>query len=281
MKKNCIFILFIVLCLLCTSCNKTKNLNNNSTKEDIREEIEYSGINGTADTIEGKTVIISIYANDTVTNWNNDSDNTKINDTLNNLKIATDYLVKQVNSYNKEALFIYDWNKFDDIKYIANFNVDIVNNYKDNYDTQREWIVNNIDIGNIKKKYAADNLVFMYFFNTNDTNTSITSTYNRLDIDIIDVFPVNSNYTIPPATYAHELLHTFGAPDLYYANEIINQEYVDYLIEIDSNDIMAKVYYGDEITNEFSNLDAYYVGLIDESSDVTKWNLGLSEHVLK
>ena len=281
MKKNCIFILFIVLCLLCTSCNKTKNLNNNSTKEDINEEIEYSGINGTADTIMGKTVIISIYANDTVTNWNNDSDNTKINDTLNNLKIATDYLVKQVNSYNKEALFIYDWNKFDDIKYIANFNVDIVNNYKDNYDTQREWIVNNIDIVNIKKKYDADNLVFMYFFNTDDTNTSITSTYNRLDIDIIDVFPVNSNYTIPPATYAHELLHTFGAPDLYYANEIINQEYVDYLIEIDSNDIMAKVNYGDEIINEFSNLDAYYVGLIDESSDVTKWNLGLSEHVLK
>ena len=281
MKKNCIFILFIVLCLLCTSCNKTKNLNNNSTKKDIHEEIEYSGINGTADTIMGKTVIISIYANDTVTNWNTDSDNTKINDTLNNLKIATDYLVKQVNSYNKEALFIYDWNNFDDIKYIANFDVDIVNNYKDNYDTQREWIVNNIDIGNIKKKYAADNLVFMYFFNTDDTNTSITSTYNRLDIDIIDVFPVNSNYTIPPATYAHELLHTFGAPDLYYANEIINQEYVDYLIEIDSNDIMAKVNYGDEIINEFSNLDAYYVGLIDESSDVTKWNLGLSEHVLK
>ena len=281
MKKNSIFILFIVLCLLCTSCNKTKNLNNNSTKEDIHEEIEYSGINGTADTIEGKTVIISIYANDTVTKWNNDTDNTKINDTLNNLKIATDYLVKQVNSYNKEALFIYDWNKFDDIKYIANFDVDIVNNYKDNYDTQREWIVNNIDIGNIKKKYAADNLVFMYFFNTDDTNTSITSTYNRLDIDIIDVFPVNSNYTIPPATYAHELLHTFGAPDLYYANEIINQEYVDYLIEIDSNDIMAKVNYGDEIINEFSKLDAYYVGLIDESSDVTKWNLGLSEHILK
>ena len=281
MKKNRIFILFIVLCLLCTSCNKTKNLNNNSTKEDIPEEIEYSGINGTADTIMGKTVIISIYANDTVTKWNNDTDNTKINDTLNNLKIATDYLVKQVNSYNKEALFIYDWNKFDDIKYIANFDTDIVNNYKDNYDTQREWIVNNIDIGNIKKKYAADNLVFMYFFNTDDTNTSITSTYNRLDIDIIDVFPVNSNYTIPPATYAHELLHTFGAPDLYYANEIINQEYVDYLIEIDSNDIMAKVNYGDEIINEFSNLDAYYVGLIDESSDVTKWNLGLSEHILK
>ena len=52
-------------------------------------------------------------------------------------------------------------------------------------------------------------------------------------------------------------------------------------IEIDSSDIMAKVYYGDEITNEFSKLDAYYVGLIDESSDVTKWNLGLSEHILK
>ena len=160
---------------------------------------------------------------------------------------------------------------------MATFKDNIVDNYNIKYDTQQEWIIENVDIVKIKEKYEADNIIFVYFFNTNNTNKAISSTYNR-EIDIVNIFPENDRYVVPPATYAHELLHTFGAPDLYFENAIINQEYVDYYMEINSSDIMASVYYGEEITNTFSDLDAYYVGLIDSHPDIEKWNLGISEH---
>ena len=285
MKKIKALFLLIIICFTCVGCSKKEvsNIINEEHYSEIDDKQEstklYSGPNGTADTIEGKTVIVSIYANDEVVTWNSEleSDILKIDNTLNNLKIATDYLVNQVAKYNKTAEFIYDWHKYSDLKYETTFTDNIVDKYDSEYDTQKEWIVDNIDIVKIKKKYEADNIVFVYFFNTNDTNTAITSTYNR-EIDIVNVFPENNKYIAPPATYAHELLHTFGAPDLYFENAVINQEYVDYYMGTNSSDIMASVYYGDEITNTFSDLDAYYVGLIDSHPDIEKWNLGISEH---
>lgn len=285
MKKIKALFLLIIICFTCVGCSKKEvsNIINEEHYSEIDDKQEstklYSGPNGTADTIEGKTVIVSIYANDEVVTWNSEleSDILKIDNTLNNLKIATDYLVNQVAKYNKTAEFIYDWHKYSDLKYETTFTDNIVDKYDSEYDTQKEWIVDNIDIVKIKKKYEADNIVFVYFFNTNDTNTAITSTYNR-EIDIVNVFPENNKYIAPPATYAHELLHAFGAPDLYFENAVINQEYVDYYMETNPSDIMASVYYGDEITNTFSDLDAYYVGLIDSHPDIEKWNLGISEH---
>ena len=286
MKNIKILTLLICIGLLCGGCNKINisNKNKNDIQNDKIEEeqttILYSGPNGTADTIDGKSVIISIYANDEVVTWNHDleDDKLKIDDTFNNLKIATEYLTQEVAKYNKTAEFIYDWHKFSDLRYEATFNDNIVDNYNDKYITQKEWIIDNIDILKLKKKYEADNIIFVYFFNTNNTNTAITSTYN-LDIDIVNVFPENNKYIIPPATYAHELLHTFGAPDLYFENITINQDYVDYLLEIDSDDIMFKVTDTSVIIDVFSDLDAYYVGLIDSHPDVEKWNLGISEHL--
>ena len=274
----------IIICLLfCISCNNTKNLNN---KEEFNKGNESPSItldekrNGTADKIEGTTVIISIYANDELVTWNDNLENdiSKIDDTINNLRIATDYLTKAVAKYEKSAKFIYDWHENSDLRYEMTFKDNIVDNYNYKYDVQREWIIDNIDIDKIKKKYAADNIVFVYFFNTDNTNSAITSTYN-LDIDIVNVFPENSRYVVPPATYAHELLHTFGAPDLYYANATINQEYVDYLSETNSKDIMFMVTDTSTIIDVFSDLDAYYVGLIDSHPDVDKWGLGISEHI--
>ena len=282
MKSIKKIIVFIFIFFFCCSCNE-KEVSNND-KEDLHSEVGdkqklYSGPNGTADTIDGKTIIISIYANDEKVVWNYDLENdiNKINDTLNNLRIATDYLTKEVTKYSKTAEFIYDWNIFSDLKYEATFNDNIVDNYNYKYLTQKEWIIDNIDILKLKKKYDADNIIFVYFFNTDNTNSAITSTYN-LDIDIVNVFPENNKYTIPPATYAHELLHTFGAPDLYFENSTINQEYVDYLLETDSDDIMFKVTDTSVIIDDFSDLDAYYVGLIDSHPDVEKWGLGVSEH---
>lgn len=297
-KKMLLYFLIIFELFIITGCQKKiindENVSNDTLENEgnidngridndkkVDETDLYIGLHGTADTIDGTTVIISIYADDEVVNWNFDleSDIFKINDTLNNLNKATNYLTSEVSKYNKISEFIYDWHEFGDLKYEATFKDNIVDNYKEKYYTQKQWIIDNIDIIKIKKKYKADNIVFVYFFNTDNTNLAITSTYNR-EIDIVNIFPENSRYIIPPATYAHELLHVFGVPDLYFENSIINQNYVDYLQENGSNDIMFRVTDTEEIIDKFSDLDAYYAGLIDNHPDVEKWNLGISEHLI-
>ena len=69
----------------------------------------------------------------------------------------------------------------------------------------------------------------------------------------------------PPAVFAHEMLHCFGAYDLYETDSgsPITQKYVDHLMSNHPNDLMNHCFFSDYdlITNVFSNVDAYYVGL--------------------
>ena len=89
-----------------------------------------------------------------------------------------------------------------------------------------------------------------------------------------------------PACFAHEILHTFGAPDLYYAGmSNITQEYIDQIKDSGLNDIMRITsdpntyqYVYDDITNEITDITAYYVGLTDHSDTVTEWGFAPSEH---
>ena len=96
--------------------------------------------------------------------------------------------------------------------------------------------------------------------------------------EFMNIFVKFDNVETPPSTIAHEMLHCFGAPDLYYANELIPQEFVDYCASSGTRDIMYTVALGDEITDWFTGLDAYYVGLNPYSMQVDEWNLGPSQH---
>ena len=86
------------------------------------------------------------------------------------------------------------------------------------------------------------------------------------------------------------MLHTFGAIDLYmadysYDDYNITQDFVDYIENSDGNDIMYTTYdaytnepHYDEITNELTDIDAYYVGWLDDSELADQWGLVDSEH---
>ena len=123
-----------------------------SNIDNQEENKMFGSINGTADTIDGKTIIVSIYADDYGTKWDFNKDKERIEDTFDNLKIATKYLKEQVKKYGKNATFIYDWENNSDLKYVVQFTDDIVA-LNGIYDLQREWIVNNIDIDKLINKY--------------------------------------------------------------------------------------------------------------------------------
>jgi hypothetical protein len=302
MKKKIGLYLFLFLILfIVTGCQK-KEINNNKEipkivleDEDDTEEYKidddyevdetdlYGGKYGTADTIMGRTLVVSIYTDDATTSWNplNKIDQYNMDDSLNNLKIATDWLEEQVSKYNKNAKFIYDWRKYPDLKYNAKFS-DISfkeDNYGDYY-KQNLWIINNIDILSLKKKYQYDNIIFMFLVNMQALEDMYprSNAYNsNWNLDIINLFVQNNYYYTTSAVYAHEILHLFGVPDLYRVNSKINQKYVDYVKE-NTHDIMNWTSETLEVTSTFSELDAYYAGLTNECDDVKKWGLGISDH---
>lgn len=84
-----------------------------------------------------------------------------------------------------------------------------------------------------------------------------------------------------PAVYAHEILHLFGAPDLYDGSNdlFVSEELVDYVAETWPDEIMYDTYAPDgsleygSITKEIGPLTAYRLGLCDSFPGMDRFPL--------
>lgn len=251
---------------------------------------------GSAGEIAGTTLILSIFADDSSTAWNESdtADMAVMQDSLQYLSIATEWLTAQCSAWGAEPEFIYDWSQDAALFYRAAFEGDMTD--EDGYEDAVAYIEASVSSEELLEQYGADNILYIFYYNTSSSNRipSWSYVYEADDpgtyYEVCNIFIGSSEGTEPPAVYAHEILHAFGAPDLYAAEEDggncgITQEYVEYCASTDSNDIMYTVrdistgqYVYDKITNEFTALDAYYVGLADSCPQVEEWGLGESEY---
>ncbi len=261
-----------------------------SSEEPVTENYQspYNGELGSAGSLKGRTMIVSIYADDALTSWDSDSDEDSMMklDTLDNLRISTEFLTQQAERYGSSTEFIWNWELNPDLCFTARFEESLVTEYGDMYHVQENWINENVDTEALKNRYRADNVIYLFFFNT-DFSNQVNPWYLGYScspdyyIEFCNIYVrFDDCFVSKPSTYAHEMMHCFGAHDLYYANEFIPSSYVDHCESTFSNDIMYTVVDSKEITNDFSELDAYYVGLIDECADVRQWNLAPSEHII-
>ncbi|MBR4177880.1 MAG: hypothetical protein IKR57_00860 [Bacilli bacterium] len=275
--------IFIVCFVLYFAYLRYSNYEENKNEEKV---YIYDGKLGSAGEIDKTTIIVSIFASDKNNIWTyNDEENSTIYDTLDDLEIATDYLTKQVKKYKKNAKFIFDWANNSDLRYDTSFDEVLVRSDGSMYDVQKQYIENNINSEELKKKYKADNIIYMFFFNTDYSNQSNSwtlgySNSKKYDKEYTNVFiKYDDKFIMAPSSYAHEIMHCFGAHDLYYANSYIPIEYVNYCKEVNCKDIMYRVTADKEIHFDFTELDAYYLGLIDYVPKiVNEYNLALTEH---
>lgn len=74
---------------------------------------------GSAVTLDGKVLLVTISTNDAQTSWDYDTntDSNLIYKTLDDLEIATDYLSEQASHYGRDLSFIYDWRTYQDLFY--------------------------------------------------------------------------------------------------------------------------------------------------------------------
>lgn len=285
MKKTTKLFIILLLLLTLVGCKKKRKDDEVEIKDpSIEYKSTYDGSFGNAGPLNGNTIVISIFANDATTNWTNEkTDKKSVSTILDKLSSATSYLRESAAKYGRKATFVYNWETYPDLKYAAKFVENLATSSGTNYNIQKKWIETYINTKALKNKYQADNIIYLYFINTEFKNevkpwTITHNNCNNCKLEYSNIYYRFNGIACPTATIAHEMLHQYGAPDFYVANDYINQRYVDYLSSNDSKDIMFYINKGTNIESKFTDLDAYYVGIGSRPSEADNWNLSVSEY---
>ncbi|MBP5749153.1 MAG: hypothetical protein J6X24_00005, partial [Firmicutes bacterium] len=152
----------------------------------------------------------------------------------------------------------------------------------------------------LKERYDADQVVYLFIVNSGYDNEK-RSHANSFDpdkiagkpslTDLIEYVKIDLRYSregekwdAQSSTYAHEILHLFGVPDLYEAGPLITQEYADHMNAVMRTAQHPDIMYGGVAgwsvwAHAFSDVDAYYAGLTDHCDDVGNYGLGKSQHM--
>ena len=241
---------------------------------------------GSCNYISGTTVIVTIFVDDPYHQWkwfDRSEDATSYFRVHSRLETAANWLESQVARYGGRANIVWDWH---DRPYLYNWYTS-KNNMRSSqytYSELRSYITENIPLDKIKEYYGADNVLFLALYNQ-DINEKSRGVSYPLDFweyagtneayEILWIMVEDSGLTVSAAGLAHEIMHCFGAVDLYEGSDFTTDAYLRHLRAINSNDIMYSIDYRDpdHIGESFSDLDAYYMGLRSYSADREQYNL--------
>ncbi len=262
---------------------------------DNSEEIAGSGITlyGSSGKLEGTIAVVTILVDDATGTWNlsEDADFKVYSAIYNNLKISCGWIENACAEYGRNVKLIWDWVAHEELIYSTSLNMSVGDNYNSAYVDMQDFINTYIDSDGIKSTLGANGIIYVACVNSPSSNTIASNTFSwknnsPLEYEVCFMLMNYKGQVKAPAPFAHEMLHTFGAPDLYYAGKRgITQEYVDYAKSAKTNDIMRVTwdlntggYVYDSIKNEITEITAYYLGLTDYSKTVQEWGLGQSDY---
>ncbi len=247
---------------------------------------------GSAGGAEGRTLVISIFADDPDYAWTASAeDMARMAECCEYLRIAADYTADVAAAYGKRADIVADFETHPDLCYRAAFPASIVSD--DGADAAVwQFIDAEIDVPYLLSHYDAPHCVFFLFLNTDAASTPITCTrtwYESMPYpyEIVYLYRMDSGVVNCPAVYAHELFHAFGAPDYYMPDPefAIGEDFVAYAAQAMPYDIMnycsdpaTDTYLYDAIHNPTGDLTAYYIGLTDQCGLAGEWGLAPSQH---
>lgn len=259
----------------------------------------YLSDKGTAQKLDGKTVAVSIFVSEYDNVWT-DADKEKKEQQLGYLKMATEWIENQAAARNIEAEFVYDWSSDSELYYEAVFD-ETVTNYSirenDGYNLMWDHLNNEVRSQYLMDKYDADNIIYLLYFNTKTDFYRFVPCAKDCYLDpqySYDTcyFPIGYvGLTLSPPVVAHEILHLFGAIDLYKGGELIdfygnNDRFIEYVAENLPKDLMyseadpvtGELYF-DSIPREITDITAYYIGWLEERPEVIdEYGLDYSQH---
>ncbi len=281
----------------------------NGTKKDKREKVPDNQLTmrevgeaysdwgksptGSAKYLDGNTVLVSIFLEDSSADWTY-ADRKIVYD---NLSVACDYLKEEGKYYGKDVNLVYDFNKYKDLEYHMEYNQylnpediyisedDVENSkYSKFFDDANEFICNEIPIEDIMKNHNVNSIGFLVFVDDDANNAATYSyyeggVYNHYEeMAFISIRWTSGNRDVNPDTYAHEILHLFGARDLYTTNRLqgVTKDFVMYAEKEFPTDIMLG-HASDNVTREdgvdaqITKLTAYFLGWTNYIAELEKF----------
>lgn len=217
---------------------------------------------GSVNTLKGKSVLISVYVYDKNNPWKKRD----IDKTEQYLAIATKWIVKEGDRYGKKVELIHHDSKHPDLSY----NVADANLYKLSKDENKnneyvrevnKYLKNDV-IEKVKKKYETDSVGFIVFLNGAGVSFAqpyISKDYGKGYKEFATIYLQDGDSGGEehenPATYAHEILHLFGAIDLYEENRYdhITEDVVEYIAKTYPREIMYTTY-GEDYSSNFKGI---------------------------
>ena len=236
---------------------------------------------GSAGLLTEPTVLVSVYINDAAGGrvW---TENAKA-ETRQYLATAVQWLHEQAETYGQTLNLYYDDGTANSSLCRSYTPHAAVRGGRDSDEsdallTELDAVSATLDTAALQQTYGTDRIAFLYFLPV--SGASFTMVHYADDGDDYyyeysclyryDVYAADGE-SESPATYAHELLHLFGAPDLYEgsSDDFVDDALIAYVEETYPDEIMNSTY-NDDGTSSFTSVDktispltAYCLGLTD------------------
>lgn len=275
LKKFSVVLIIIYLFINYTACVNTYSSYVNLTKTTYApfgENNDASYVNkpsssynlGSAKILAGKNVIISLFVDTPGKRWTYK----RRQEELKKLSRACDYLTNKGSEYSQDIEFVYDWNT--DFSLLKSSNMKLAadnTGFEDEIDKEFDVLTKSkIDYDALLRKYSADNVFTIIFLDFDGRSYAICYDGEDNPKESVVIFKDTNE-----ATYAHEILHLYGAHDYYSGAEYSNDATRE-LKKRFPKDIMLTTFLGNIKNNTISDLTAYHIGWTDSAEIVTRFD---------
>ncbi len=283
-NRKGLLILFMVSALLCGLMYAGPG---NARAEVVPERISESEWKklptGSAGVLEGRSVLISIFVNDKVSKWTKKAKK----EANRKVRSAASYIRRQAKKYGKNVSLVADTEKYKDISYSFRVNNKVSDSIRSQdklYQKVMKYVRKNIDINGLRSRYNTDSIGFLFHLNKSGTSSTLVhyaEEGTEFFYECATLFSKYGKQAEGASTYAHEILHLFGARDLYERSlaDGITASLVRHIEKKFPKEIMYSTYDRKgrmlkyKITNDISRVTAYFLGWKDSVPEVKKYAL--------
>ena len=220
---------------------------------------------GSASILRGKNILVSLF----LTTPDNTFTEEEKKICLQRLKEAAIYIEETASGYGVETQLILDWSEESSqdlcMEKTVDFTISDDSDFMDALDEAfAQWTEEDLSYERLLQEYGADGIATCMFVNAPGRSYAIVYDGEDNVMESLVMFARNDKGTEEePAVYAHEILHVFGAHDLYNGEEY-SREVTDYIAASYPDEIMRSVAGEGKISEQISRITAYHLGWIDE-----------------
>ena len=229
---------------------------------------------GSAAFLKDRNILVSLFVTTPESGWT-DREQEAV---LQKIGVAVDYIEGQAKQYDVSTELIYDWSSQHDLKVEAktDFPINEDVDFVDRLDEEiAYWFEQKISYEKLLEVYDAEGIATCVF--VNNAGISYAIVYDGTDNVKESLILFTGDYynhgkEETAAAYAHEILHVFGAHDLYEDAEF-TREVTDYVADTYPNEIMLTVSGSGtgKITQIISPVTAYHLGWVSYTEEVDRF----------